>query len=61
MPCGRSRLAGERPDAEARSGGCGSATNWWLRSVNSSTNFRNVNTDGSLNNNNASNANGVCP
>lgn len=42
-------------------GWCGSATNWWLRSVNSSTNFRNVNSDGSLNNNNASNANGVCP
>ena len=36
-----------------------SANNWWLRSVNDSTNFRNVNTNGSANNNNASNKNGV--
>ena len=42
-------------------GGCGSATNWWLRSVNSSTFFRLVSTDGSLNYNNASYAIGVCP
>ena len=35
------------------------ATNWWLRSINNATNFWNVNTDGSPNNNNASNANGV--
>lgn len=33
----------------------------FFRSVNSSTNFRNVNTDGSANNNNASNTNGVAP
>lgn len=32
-----------------------------MRSVNDSTNFRNVNSDGSLNNNNASNENGVAP
>ena len=38
----------------------GSANNWWLRSVNSSTNFRNVNSNGTLNNNNASNQNLPC-
>ncbi|WP_442877265.1 DUF6273 domain-containing protein [Dysosmobacter sp.] len=41
----------------------GSACNWWLRSVNASntTNFCNVNTDGSANNNNAYNSNGFAP
>lgn len=36
---------------------------WWLRSPNvtNSNNVRNVNTDGSLNNNNANNVNGVAP
>ena len=36
---------------------------WWLRSVNASntTNFCNVNTDGSANNNNAYNSNGFAP
>lgn len=40
------------------------AWNWWLRTPNSgnSNNVRNVNTDGSLNNNNAYNGNnGVAP
>jgi len=32
-----------------------------VRSVNDSTNFRNVNTDGNANNNNASNTNGCVP
>jgi hypothetical protein len=41
--------------------GGSSANNWWLRSVNSSTNFWNVNTNGDANNNNASNSNGVAP
>lgn len=35
------------------------ANNWWLRSANSSTNFRNVNNNGNFNNNNANNSNGV--
>ena len=37
------------------------AANWWLRSPisSSSTNFYNVNNNGTSNNNNASNANGV--
>ena len=35
--------------------------NWWLRSVNSATNFANVNNNGNANNNNASNSNGVRP
>lgn len=37
--------------------------NWWLRSVNAgnSNNFCNVNTDGSANNNNSGNSNGVAP
>jgi hypothetical protein len=42
----------------------GSAWNWWLRTPNSgnSNNVRNVNTDGSLNNNNAFNGNnGLAP
>lgn len=40
-----------------------SAVNWWLRSPNSSnsTNFVNVNNDGTVNNNNASYSNGVAP
>ena len=33
------------------------AVNAWLRSANSATNFRNVNTNGTANNNNASNTN----
>lgn len=46
-----------------RSSSDGSACNWWLRSVNASntTNFRNVNTSGSSNNNNAYNSNGFAP
>lgn len=38
------------------------ASRWWLRSpnANNSNNFCAVNTDGSINNNNASNSNGVC-
>ena len=39
----------------------GSATNWWLRSVDSSTYFRYVYTDGGLYYGNASIAHGVCP
>ncbi len=39
----------------------GSATIWWLRSVDSSTLFRFVNADGSLCNDYASYAYGVCP
>ncbi|WP_442913130.1 DUF6273 domain-containing protein [Lawsonibacter sp. JLR.KK007] len=37
--------------------------NWWLRSVNAgnTNNFCNVNTDGSPNNNNSGNSNGVAP
>ena len=40
-----------------------SPRNWWLRSpnVSNSNNVRNVNTSGSLNNNNANNAYGVAP
>lgn len=40
-----------------------SAANWWERSPYSgnSNNFCNVNTDGSANNNNANNSNGVSP
>ena len=37
----------------------GSASVWWLRSANNATNFRNVNNDGSENNNNASNSYGL--
>ena len=39
------------------------AVNWWLRSANSSNanNFCNVNTDGSANNNNSRNSNGLAP
>lgn len=38
-------------------------SNWWLRSPNvgNSNNVRNVNTDGSLNNNNANNSQGLVP
>ena len=41
----------------------GSAVNWWLRDAvfDNTTNFYNVNTSGSINNNNASNSNGVVP
>ena len=35
--------------------------NWWLRSVNSATNFANVNNNGNANNNNAGNSNGIRP
>ena len=35
------------------------ASNWWLRSANSDTNFRYVNNNGNNNNNNANNSNGV--
>lgn len=40
-----------------------SANNWWERSPNSgnSTNFCLVNSDGTANNNNASNSNGLAP
>lgn len=40
-----------------------SATNWWLRSANTdnANNAMNVNSDGTVNNNNAYNANGVAP
>lgn len=40
-----------------------SANNWWECSPNSgnSKNFCNVNSDGSANNNNASNSNGLAP
>ena len=34
-----------------------SAVNWWMRSGNSATQFRNVNTNGNANNNNATNGN----
>lgn len=39
------------------------AVNWWLRSQNASnsTNFVNVNTDGTVNNNNANYSNGFAP
>ncbi len=39
----------------------GAAANWWERSPNTgnSTNFCNVTTAGAVNNNNASNANGI--
>ena len=39
------------------------AVNWWLRSPNASnyTNFVNVNTDGTVNNNNANYSNGFAP
>ena len=41
----------------------GSANNWWERSPNSgnTTNFCNVNSDGTANNNNASNSNLIAP
>lgn len=39
-----------------------SATNWWLRSPrNNANNVANVNTDGTVNNNNRTNTNGVRP
>ena len=43
----------------ARSGGC--AANWWERSVNATNtnNFCNVNTNGTANNNDAYNSNGL--
>lgn len=47
-----------------RAGRCkSSAANWWLRTPNSgnANNVRNVKSDGTLNNNNAMNANGVAP
>ena len=39
----------------------GSASDWWLRSpnVSNSNNFRYINSTGNVNNNNASNTNGV--
>ena len=37
-----------------------SAVNWWLRSPNSATQFRNVNNNGNANNNNASNTGNWC-
>lgn len=38
------------------------ARSWWVRSPNSnSNNERNVNTSGAVNNNNATNTNGVVP
>ena len=39
------------------------AVNWWLRSPNASNsnNFVNVNTDGTVNNNNANNSLGFAP
>lgn len=37
------------------------AENWWLSSRNNTSNSRNVNTDGTANNNNPSNSNGVVP
>lgn len=39
------------------------AVNWWLRSQNASNsaNFVNVNTDGTVNNNNANYSNGFAP
>ena len=39
------------------------AVNWWLRSPNASnsTNFVNVNTDGTVNNNTANYSNGFAP
>ena len=39
----------------------GSANNWWLRSpnVSNTTNFRNFNSTGNVNNNNASTTRGV--
>ena len=53
------------PEGETGAGGVthradGSANNWWLRSVNDTTNFRNVNSDGTLNNSGASNQNLPC-
>ena len=54
----------QRRDCISRAGRCiNSAANWWLRTPNSgnANNVRNVNTDGSLNNNNANNGNGVAP
>ena len=50
----------QRRDCISRAGRCiNSAANWWLRTPNAgNNNERNVNTDGSLNNNNANNANG---
>lgn len=46
-----------------RSSSDGPACNWWLRSVNATNtnNFRNVNTSGSSNNNNACASNGFAP
>lgn len=40
---------------------CGDSYNWWLRSPNvtNTNNFRYVNNDGNVNNNNASNSCGV--
>ena len=40
---------------------CGDSYNWWLRSPNvtNTNNFRYVNNDGNVNNNNASNSYGV--
>ena len=40
-----------------------SAANWWLRTPNSgnANNVRLVNSDGTMNNNNANNANGLAP
>ena len=35
----------------------GTACNWWMRSANSTTQFRNVNNNGNANSNNASNSN----
>ena len=35
------------------------ASNWWLRSANNGTNFRNVNNNGNANNNNANSTSGV--
>lgn len=48
---------------EARVRHASSANNWWLRSPNSgnSNNFCNVDSSGSANNNNASNANLLAP
>lgn len=37
------------------------SANWWLSAVANSTNFCNVNSNGNVNYNNASNVNGVRP
>ena len=60
MPASYPAKSARKADNDRRSA-ISTARNWWLRSPNpgNANNVRNVNSDGSLNNNNAYNGNGA--